>query len=238
MDKNKLYRMIPKVDLLLEDEGIQELIRRYSRKTVMEAVHTETDRLRRYIGQCDEEEETALARIEALKDQIARTVTALHTPNMRMVINGTGTILHTNLGRAPIRREHMERAADLVSGYSNLEYNLEEGRRGERYSHFEKLLCRLTGAEAAMAVNNNAAAVMLILSSLAKGGEAVVSRGELVEIGGKFRIPDVMEQSGAVLVEVGTTNKTHYQDYVDESPPEGPHQQLSDRGIYRDGGDR
>ena len=214
MDKNKLYRMIPKVDLLLEDEGIQELIRRYSRKTVMEAVHTETDRLRRYIGQCDEEEETALARIEALKDQIARTVTALHTPNMRMVINGTGTILHTNLGRAPIRREHMERAADLVSGYSNLEYNLEEGRRGERYSHFEKLLCRLTGAEAAMAVNNNAAAVMLILSSLAKGGEAVVSRGELVEIGGKFRIPDVMEQSGAVLVEVGT-NKTHYQDYVD-----------------------
>lgn len=214
MDKNKLYRMIPKVDLLLEDEGIQDLIRRFSRDTVMEAVHTETDRLRRYIGQC-EEEEKALDRINALKGQIARAVTAMHTPKMRMVINGTGTVLHTNLGRAPIRREHMERAADLVSGYSNLEYNLEEGRRGERYSHFEKLLCRLTGAEAAMAVNNNAAAVMLILSSLAKGGEAVVSRGELVEIGGKFRIPDVMEQSGAVLVEVGTTNKTHYQDYVD-----------------------
>ena len=100
-----------------------------------------------------------------------------------------------------------------MSGYSNLEYNLEEGHRGERYSHFEKLLCRLTGAEAAMAVNNNAAAVMLILSSLAKGGEVVVSRGELVEIGGKFRIPDVMEQSGATLVEVGTTNKTHLADY-------------------------
>ena len=100
-----------------------------------------------------------------------------------------------------------------MSGYSNLEYNLEAGARGERYSHFEKLLCKLTGAEAAMAVNNNAAAVMLILSSMAKGGEVVVSRGELVEIGGKFRIPDVMEQSGASLVEVGTTNKTHYSDY-------------------------
>ena len=214
MDKNKLYRKIPKVDLLLEEEEIQELIGRYSRDTVLEAIHTEMDGLRRWIGQC-EDEEKALERIEGLKGRIARTVEAMHTPNMRMVINGTGTVLHTNLGRAPICREHMERAAKLVSGYSNLEYNLEEGRRGERYSHFEKLLCRLTGAEAAMAVNNNAAAVMLILSSLAKGGEAVVSRGELVEIGGKFRIPDVMEQSGATLVEVGTTNKTHYQDYVD-----------------------
>ena len=132
---------------------------------------------------------------------------------MRKVINGTGTILHTNLGRAPISGEHLKKAADIVSGYSNLEYNLEAGKRGERYSHFEQLLCRLTGAEAAMAVNNNAAAVMLILSSLAKGGEVVVSRGELVEIGGKFRIPDVMEQSGATLVEVGTTNNTHLSDY-------------------------
>lgn len=154
-----------------------------------------------------------MAQIAMLKSHIEMTVAAMHTPNMRMVVNGTGTVLHTNLGRAPIAREHMERIAALATGYSNLEYNLEEGRRGERYSHFEKLLCKLTGAEAAMAVNNNAAAVMLILSSLAKGGEVVVSRGELVEIGGKFRIPDVMEQSGAALVEVGTTNKTHYSDY-------------------------
>lgn len=144
---------------------------------------------------------------------VRRTVTAMHTPNMRSVINGTGTILHTNLGRAPISQKHMNRIAQIATGYSNLEYNLEAGRRGERYSHFEKLLCKITGAEAAMAVNNNAAAVMLILSSLAKGGEVVVSRGELVEIGGKFRVPDVMEQSGATLVEVGTTNKTHYDDY-------------------------
>ena len=121
--------------------------------------------------------------------------------------------MHTNLGRAPISREHMKKAFDIVTGYSNLEYNLEEGRRGERYSHFEKLLCKITGAEAAMAVNNNASSVLLILSSLAKGGEVIVSRGELIEIGGKFRIPDVMTQSGATLVEVGTTNKTHVSDY-------------------------
>lgn len=212
MNKNMIYRSIPKVDVLLEDEGIRALIGQYSRDTVMEAVHTETDRLRRYIGECDDEEE-ALRQAGLLKERIAETVAAMHAPNMRMVINGTGTILHTNLGRAPIGQEHMRRLADIATGYSNLEYNLEAGRRGERYSHFEKLLCKITGAEAAMAVNNNAAAVMLILSSLAKGGEVVVSRGELVEIGGKFRIPDVMEQSGAKLVEAGTTNKTHYDDY-------------------------
>ncbi|MCI9339941.1 MAG: L-seryl-tRNA(Sec) selenium transferase [Dorea sp.] len=212
MNKNMLYRSIPKVDVLLEDEAIQELIGRYSRDTVMEAIHMEMDKLRRFIGEC-EEEEACRAQIKRLAPNIERTVAAMHTPNMCMVINGTGTILHTNLGRAPIGQEHMKRLSAIATGYSNLEYNLEAGRRGERYSHFEKLLCKLTGAEAAMAVNNNAAAVMLILSSLAKGGEVVVSRGELVEIGGKFRIPDVMEQSGAVLVEVGTTNKTHYDDY-------------------------
>ena len=180
--------------------------------TVMESIHIETDRLRAFIGSCEEEEQIE-ARIEGLVGEIGRTVEAMHTPNMRPVVNATGTILHTNLGRAPISPEHMKRIAEVASGYSNLEYNLEAGRRGERYSHFEDLLCKLTGAEAAMAVNNNAASVMLILSSLAKGGEVVVSRGELVEIGGKFRIPDVMEQSGAALVEVGTTNKTHYDDY-------------------------
>ncbi len=212
MDKNMLYRSIPKVDILLGDERVQELIDVYSKDTVMESIHTETDRLRGFIGQCEDESE-AVAQTELLVPHIVRAVKAMHTPNMRPVINATGTILHTNLGRAPIGREHIKRVAEIATGYSNLEYNLEAGRRGERYSHFEKLLCKITGAEAAMAVNNNAAAVMLILSSLAKGGEVVVSRGELVEIGGKFRIPDVMEQSGAVLVEVGTTNKTHYDDY-------------------------
>ena len=214
MNKNLLYRSIPKVDILLEKEEIQNAIEEYGREIVMEAILEEMEGLRAYIGTC-EDEKAALDRIELLTEQILRYVKKVNTPNMRMVINGTGTILHTNLGRAPISQEHMAKLSNIVTGYSNLEYNLEAGKRGERYSHFEELLCRLTGAEAAMAVNNNAAAVMLILSSMAKGGEVVVSRGELVEIGGKFRIPDVMEQSGATLVEVGTTNKTHYSDYED-----------------------
>ena len=214
MNKNLLYRSIPKVDILLEKEEIQNAIEEYGREIVMEAIREEMEGLRAYIGTC-EDEKAALDRIELLTEQILRYVKKVNTPNMRMVINGTGTILHTNLGRAPISQEHMAKLSNIVTGYSNLEYNLEAGKRGERYSHFEELLCRLTGAEAAMAVNNNAAAVMLILSSMAKGGEVVVSRGELVEIGGKFRIPDVMEQSGATLVEVGTTNKTHYSDYED-----------------------
>ncbi len=200
MNKNMLYRSIPKVDVLLLEDVIQKMIEDYSRDTVMESIHIEMDRLRKFIGAC-EDEEAAKEQIGLLLTNIGKTVAAMHTPNMRMVINGTGTILHTNLGRAPIGKEHMKRLSEIATGYSNLEYNLEAGRRGERYSHFEKLLCKITGAEAAMAVNNNAAAVMLILSSLAKGGEVVVSRGELVEIGGKFRIPDVMEQSGAALVE-------------------------------------
>lgn len=212
MNKNLLYRSIPKVDVLLEDERIQKAIDEYGRENVMEIIRQEMDDLRAFIGTCDDET-TALEKMESLSERIVKQVEKAHTPNMRMVINGTGTILHTNLGRAPISQEHMRKLANIVTGYSNLEYNLEAGRRGERYSHFEQLLCKLTGAEAAMAVNNNAAAVMLILSSMAKGGEVVVSRGELVEIGGKFRIPDVMEQSGATLVEVGTTNKTHFSDY-------------------------
>lgn len=214
MDKSRFYRSIPKVDILLEDDRIQEAIARFDRDTVMDAVREQTEFVRAQIRTFDEES-TLCGLVEGLIPEIISRVEKMHTPDMRPVINATGTVLHTNLGRAPISREHMARLAEVACGYSNLEYDLEAGKRGERYSHFEKLLCRVTGAEAAMAVNNNASAVMLILSSMAKGGEVVVSRGELVEIGGKFRIPDVMEQSGAKLVEVGTTNKTHYSDYAD-----------------------
>lgn len=212
MNKNLLYRSIPKVDILLEDETIKAMVETYSRDTVLEAIRQESEKLRAFIGDCEKEEE-AQKQISLLITHIEAKVAAMHTPNMCQVINATGTILHTNLGRAPIGQAHMDHVYKIATGYSNLEYNLEAGRRGERYAHFEELLCKITGAEAAMAVNNNAAAVMLILSSMAKGGEVIVSRGELVEIGGKFRIPDVMEQSGATLVEVGTTNKTHYSDY-------------------------
>lgn len=212
MDKKLLYRSIPKVDVLLEKEEIKSLIDLYGRKIAVDAVRIEMDALRAFIGEC-QEQEAAEAQIEKLTERIVCCAKGMFQPNMRKVINATGTILHTNLGRAPIGMEHMKHIAEIATGYSNLEYNLEAGKRGERYSHFEELLCKITGAEAAIAVNNNAAAVLLILSTMARGGEVVVSRGELVEIGGKFRIPDVMEQSGAELVEIGTTNKTHFADY-------------------------
>lgn len=212
MDRNAMYRRIPKVDILLADDDIQCLIEEYSREVVMDAVRTQTDALRRFIGR-SEDEKSVQERIDRLKCDIRRTVEQMYRPNMRRVINATGTVLHTNLGRAPLNPRHMQRAAELISGYSNLEYHLESGVRGERYAHFEKLLCKITGAEAAMAVNNNASSVLLILNALAHGGEVIVSRGELVEIGGKFRIPDVMKQSNAILREVGTTNKTHPEDY-------------------------
>lgn len=214
MDKNLLYRRIPKVDVLMENDIIEQMTELYSYDGVLEAVRLELDRLRAYIASCEDEKE-AQKQIEDLMVRIELTAADMHRPNMTRVLNGTGTILHTNLGRAPLGIEHLKQITYIAGGYSNLEYDLEEGKRGERYSHFERLLCRITGAEAAMAVNNNAAAVMLSLSSLAKGGEVIVSRGELVEVGGKFRIPDVMEQSGAVLKEVGSTNKTHISDYED-----------------------
>ena len=214
MDKNLLYRSIPKVDVLLEKEEMKAGIAKYGREIVVDAIRIETEELRKFIGTCDSEDAAKDAITNVTASILARAEKML-MPNMKKIINATGTILHTNLGRAPIGMEHMQHIAEIATGYSNLEYNLEAGKRGERYSHFEELLCKITGAEAAMAVNNNAAAVMLVLSSLGKGGEVVVSRGELIEIGGKFRIPDVLEQSGATLVEIGTTNKTHLSDYED-----------------------
>lgn len=212
MDKNKLFRSIPKVDILLEDKEIKRLTEQYGKDAVVAAIREELDLLRSYIGVCDSEE-NAEKKIESVKERIEERVAAMHTSNMKKVLNATGTILHTNLGRAPMNARHMDKLKEIVTGYSNLEYNLEEGKRGERYAHFEELLCRITGAEAALAVNNNAAAVLLILNTLASDGEVVVSRGELVEIGGSFRIPDVMSLSRARLMEVGTTNKTHLEDY-------------------------
>jgi seryl-tRNA(sec) selenium transferase len=214
MDKKSLYRNIPKVDTLLENESIQRMIEIAGRNLVMDVIREEIEKLREFIARSEDEEEIT-KRTNHLIEAVGETLDYMHTPNMKMVVNGTGTILHTNLGRAPISQEHMDKVYATATWYSNLEYDIEQGKRGERYSHFEKILCRITGAEAAMAVNNNAAAVMLILNAMAKNGEVIVSRGELVEIGGKFRIPDVMEQSGATLVEVGTTNKTHYADYED-----------------------
>lgn len=213
------YRKIPKVDVLLHMPQVQELVMEYGRKSVMECIHQETERIRELLRQKELhlQEESVKAELEQelelLPKAICDRVEERERLDFRRVINATGTILHTNLGRAPIAKEHAGKIAELVSGYSNLEYQLEEGHRGERYSHFEHLICRITGAESAMAVNNNAGAVLLILSALACGKEVIVSRGEQIEIGGKFRIPEVIRQGGADLCEVGTTNKTHLSDY-------------------------
>ena len=216
MDANKYYRNIPKVDSIMENEKLKELLDITSRELVLDYARNATEELRMFINDNPNNEEEINAEIKKIINKISLQVHKLLTYNMKKVVNGTGTILHTNLGRAPISKEAAERAKNIVTGYSNLEFDLELGKRGSRYSHFEKIISRITGAEAAIAVNNNAAAVLLILSSLAKDKEIIVSRGELVEIGGSFRIPDVMKQSGGILVEVGTTNKTHLHDYEEK----------------------
>lgn len=152
--------------------------------------------------------------VEACAAGVLRRYTALGQPTLRRVINATGVIIHTNLGRAPLSVAARAAMDAVARGYSNLEYDIAAGSRGSRHTHLEPLLRRVTGAEAGMAVNNNAAAVLLVLSALCAGREVIISRGELVEIGGGFRIPDVLRQSGARLVEVGTTNRTYVRDYV------------------------
>ena len=219
MDKNNLFRKIPKVDLLLEREEILSLIQDYGLSYVTEQVREVVEEIREEIKACPESEEVdsfedhILKKIEHIEECIAERVEQGLSLKLRPLLNGTGTILHTNLGRAPLSHKISTELATLLSSYSNLEYNLEEGKRGERYSHMKDMLCKITGAEDAMVVNNNASAVLLILSTMARGGEVIVSRGEMVEIGGKFRIPDVCAQSSADMVEIGTTNKTHLRDY-------------------------
>ncbi|MGA9370530.1 MAG: L-seryl-tRNA(Sec) selenium transferase, partial [Solirubrobacterales bacterium] len=159
------------------------------------------------------------ANLAALEAGARERAAGLERGSLRPVVNATGVILHTNLGRAPLAPEAAKAAAEISAGYSNLELNLADGERGSRHGHIEPLVRELTGAEAAIAVNNNAAAVLLALSALAGGGEVILSRGQLVEIGGSFRIPEVMEASGASLVEVGTTNRTRLSDYADAIGP-------------------
>ena len=219
MDKNNLFRSIPKVDLLLEREEILSLIQDYGLSYVTDQVREVVEEIREEIKAYPESEgidgfeDRILKKIERIEDLVMERVEEGLDLKLRPLLNGTGTILHTNLGRAPLSHKISTELATLLSSYSNLEYNLEEGKRGERYSHMKEMLCKITGAEDAMVVNNNASSVLLILSTLAKGGEVIVSRGELIEIGGKFRIPDVCAQSDAEMVEIGTTNKTHLSDY-------------------------
>jgi L-seryl-tRNA(Ser) seleniumtransferase len=213
-----VLRNIPKVDKVMKWQAIRDLLEGYPRPVVVEAVRHGLEKLR---GEALQGSATAEDFGEkAVTERVRSALERANSPGLRRVINGTGVILHTNLGRAPLSESLREAILEAAFSYSTLEFDLEKGARGSRAVHVEELVRRVTGAEAAIVVNNNAAAVLLALSSLAKGREVIVSRGELVEIGGSFRIPEVMEQSGAILREVGATNKTHLRDYRSAITPD------------------
>ena len=221
MDKQERFRQIPKIDKVLKLEKVQPFILKYGYEAVRKSIREAEELLRRQIlqeeentaGEWKETPEQGEDCLEFLCEQLESVLNRGKKQKMQPVVNGTGIILHTNLGRAPLGEQLVQELVPLMTSYTNLELDLETGKRGSRYDHFSESLCDLTGAEAAIAVNNNAAAVLVMLSALASGKETIVSRGELVEIGGKFRIPDVCVQSGTVLVEVGTTNRTYREDF-------------------------
>jgi len=209
-DMEEKLRRLPSVDRLLGESEIQELtsVHGLSRDLVVELVRESLDFYRSEIKKGRD-----LPATGEIAARITGRAAGLVIPSLKRVINATGVVLHTNLGRAPLSEEAISVMVNVSQGYNNLEFDLESGERGSRHTHLEPLLCRLTGAEAALVVNNNAAAVLLGLSAFAKRKEVIVSRGQAVEIGGGFRIPEVMKQSGAKLVEVGTTNCTYIRDY-------------------------
>jgi L-seryl-tRNA(Ser) seleniumtransferase len=209
MAENPL-RHLPKMDLLLAHPTLAEAERTLSRSALRTAARSCLDDLRVRLKKHPEE---AIPSLDELACRVAQRAAQVSRPHLRRVVNATGVVLHTNLGRAPLAEAAAQAAYEAARGYSNLEYDLANSCRGDRCAHLETLLCRLTGAEAAMAVNNNAAAVFLMLTALAQDMEVAISRGELVEIGGGFRVPDMMERSGARLLEVGATNKTRLTDY-------------------------
>ena len=209
-EQRELLRSLPKVDELLKEDIFQRHLPVMDPKYLVEIIRSEIDKLRADIlSEKTKEEIDKEKLIEAIDQKIQREFDF----GLKKVINGTGVVLHTNLGRAPMAKEVRAALEDVLYGYCNLEYEIDSGQRGSRHDHLKSLLQKLTGAEDVIVVNNNAAAVMLVLSTMAKGKEVIVSRGELVEIGGSFRIPKVMEHSGAILREVGSTNKTHLRDY-------------------------
>jgi L-seryl-tRNA(Ser) seleniumtransferase len=208
------FRRLPSVDKLLSEERIKQLAGTYPHELLVSLVrqHLENERLAITAGK-------SCPSIDEMVGSICTQLKRLESPSMRPVINATGVLLHTNLGRSPISQEAIAAMDTAARGYSNLELDLDSGRRGSRHVHIEQILCQMSGAEAALVVNNNASAVLLGLTALARRKEVIVSRGEAVEIGGSFRIPDVMRQSGAKLVEVGTTNCTYITDYEQAITP-------------------
>jgi L-seryl-tRNA(Ser) seleniumtransferase len=219
-DKAELFRKIPSVDRLLNSPELTEISSEYPRNLVLRAIKQVLGEIRECIEKASITESSAEFKLEAVSNKVTDRLKLLSRPSLRPVINATGIIVHTNLGRSILADSVIERFGPLSGGYSNLEYDLTVGKRGNRYSHVEGILKEITSAEAATVVNNNAAAVFISLETFAKGREVIVSRGQLVEIGGSFRIPDVMGKSGAKMVEVGTTNKTHLMDYEEKIGPD------------------
>ena len=211
---NQLLRSLPSIERLLERPLASQLSVGLSRERVRDLLREITAELREQISSEPQSSGLNLQSLtELVESRLEARAAASARPSVRRVINATGVIIHTNLGRAPLAREAIEAVAEIGANYSNLEYDLSLGVRGHRETHCQELLARLAGSEAAVIANNNAAAVLLVLNTLAEGGEVIVSRGELIEIGGSFRIPDVMAKSGATLREVGTTNRTRISDY-------------------------
>ena len=223
-------RKLPSVDEVMRAPAASDVIDRHGRAATVEAVRATIAHARA--------ERTALSAADAIAGALAR-LEASARPSLRPVFNLTGTVLHTNLGRALIAEEAVEAAVAAMRNAVALEFDLAGGKRGERDDHLRGLLCELTGAEDATVVNNNAAAVLIVLNTLAKGREAIVSRGELIEIGGAFRMPDIMARAGAKLVEVGTTNRTHPKDYIARDQrahrpgAQGAHLELPHRGLHQ-----
>ncbi len=211
-EKDTLRRQLPSVDELLKRPGLADLAQANGRGLVVEAARAVLEAVRAELGR-EDCPPGAAAGTEEIERRIAERVAEERAYSLRAVINATGVVLHTNLGRAPLGTTAVEHLREAVTQYSNLEYDVASGSRGKRDAHTARRLAQLCGAEAAIVVNNNAAAVFLVLSALAQGAEVVVSRGELIEIGDGFRIPDILRESGAVLREVGTTNRTHIGDY-------------------------
>ncbi len=211
-ERRKMLARLPGVDTLLAAAERRGMLAEFPRRWLLAELRCVLEGARRRIlaGEAGADAEFDVA---FFLDEAAAALALRQAPRLQRVINATGVVIHTNLGRSPLPAAALEQVTAVARGYSNLEYNLEEGRRGIRYANVEELLCELSGAEAAMVVNNNAGAVLLALSALAAGREVVVSRGELVEIGGAFRIPEIVVQGGAGLREVGATNRTHLRDY-------------------------
>jgi L-seryl-tRNA(Sec) selenium transferase (EC 2.9.1.1) len=212
--REELLRNLPKIDeimLVLGREGIFEKVPRDVALSICRSIVSDIRKL--ILTAREPDMDIQIPSTDEVADAVVEKIGNLREHSLRRVVNATGVILHTNLGRAPLCKDALERIIEVSCGYSNLEFDLDTGKRGLRYDHVKGILCELSGAGDALVVNNNAAAVLLVLNTMASGKEVIVSRGELIEIGGEFRIPEIMEKSGARLREVGTTNRTHLPDY-------------------------